>query len=315
MRGDRPGRQRDAEQLGQRLRGALLGQELPDVQVHDDRGDPRPVLHRRLRALRGGALGPVPAAAFPLDQLMLGHLTVTSRQVEDLAALHPGDRPSRQARPAPAAAGRLMAHLPVRPGHLRQRRALMPVLPARLAAALLPQRPRLGGGLPSPSLDGGLEEFRGVCLSRASSSAIRSRACASSRPPAPAQPATRPAPRAARPPARPAPHPRNQRHHQAHPDTTARQAGRRQQIKTRYAVPSSTPSRSHFVIVSAKKLAGRCRACLHLPGRRREAGASGPMADKPPLPGRRPIAGQHMTDSRMAPPPGSCGRCRIDSSA
>jgi hypothetical protein len=32
----------------------------------------------------------------------------------------------------------------------------------------------------SPSLDGGLEEFRGVCLSRASSSAIRSRACASS---------------------------------------------------------------------------------------------------------------------------------------
>jgi len=42
----RPGRQRDAEQLGQCLRGALLGQELPEVQVHDDRGDPRPVLHR-----------------------------------------------------------------------------------------------------------------------------------------------------------------------------------------------------------------------------------------------------------------------------
>ncbi len=37
-----------------------------------------------------------------------------------------------------------------------------------------------GGGLPSPSPDGGLDEFRGVCLSRASSSAIRSRACASS---------------------------------------------------------------------------------------------------------------------------------------
>ena len=29
----RPGRQRDAEQLGQRLRGALFGQELPGVQV------------------------------------------------------------------------------------------------------------------------------------------------------------------------------------------------------------------------------------------------------------------------------------------
>src|SRR6266566_7022092 len=37
-----------------------------------------------------------------------------------------------------------------------------------------------GGGLSSPSLDGGFEEFRGVCLSRASSSAIRSRACISS---------------------------------------------------------------------------------------------------------------------------------------
>ena len=139
---DRPGRQRDAEQLGQRLRGALLGQELPDVQVDDDRGDPRPVLHRRLRARRGRALGAVPAAAFPLDQLMLGHLDRDRRQVEDLAALHPGDRPARQPGPAPAAAARLMPHLPVRPGHLRQRRALMPVLPAGLAAALLPQRPR-----------------------------------------------------------------------------------------------------------------------------------------------------------------------------
>ncbi len=34
-----------------------------------------------------------------------------------------------------------MAQLPVRPGHLRQRGALMPVLPARLAPAPFPQRP------------------------------------------------------------------------------------------------------------------------------------------------------------------------------
>ena len=78
---------------------------------------------------------------------------------------------------------------------------------------------------------------------------------------------------------------------------------------------SSAPSRSHFVIVSANKLIDRCRACLHLPGRRRETGASAPMADEPPLPGRRPMAGQRMTDSRMAPPPGSRGRYRIDSCA
>ena len=35
-------RDRGAEQLGQRARGALLGQELPDIQIQDDRGDPRP---------------------------------------------------------------------------------------------------------------------------------------------------------------------------------------------------------------------------------------------------------------------------------
>ena len=72
---------------------------------------------------------------------MLGHRDRHFGQVEDLAALNPGDRPTRQPSPAPAAAIRLMTQLPVRPGHLRQRRALMPVLPARLAAASLPQRP------------------------------------------------------------------------------------------------------------------------------------------------------------------------------
>ena len=45
---------------------------------------------------------------------------------------------------------------------------------------LLFRSDRRGAGLPSPSLDGGLDEFRGVCVSRASSSAIRSRATASS---------------------------------------------------------------------------------------------------------------------------------------
>jgi len=72
-RGDGARRQRNTEQLGQRLRRPPLGQELADVQVDDDRGDPRPVLHRRLGAVRGYSFSPVPAEAFPLDQLMLGH--------------------------------------------------------------------------------------------------------------------------------------------------------------------------------------------------------------------------------------------------
>lgn len=75
----------------------------------------------------------------------------------------------------------------------------------------------------------------------------------------------------------------------------------------------SAPSRPHFVIIPASKLAGRCHVCLPLPGRRREAGAPDPAAHQPPLPGRRPIAGQHMADSRLAPPPGCPARHRIDS--
>ncbi len=73
-----------------------------------------------------------------------------------------------------------MPHLPVRPGHLHQRRAPVPVLPAGPAPVFFRNDRGLGGGLPSPSLDGGLEEFCEVCFSRASSSAIRSRARASS---------------------------------------------------------------------------------------------------------------------------------------
>ena len=155
-RGDRPRGQRDAEQLGQRLRRPLLGQELPDVQVDDDCGDPRPVLDRGFCSRRGGGLGAVPAGAFPLDELMLGHLSPDRRQVKDLPALHPGDRPSRQGCPAPAAAARLMPCFPVRPGYLRQRLPLMPVLPARPAPALLPQRPRrrLGKSLTGRRLGG-----------------------------------------------------------------------------------------------------------------------------------------------------------------
>ena len=97
-----------------------------------------------------------------------------------------------------------MAQIPARPGHLRQHRALMPALPARPEAALF-RSDRCGGGLPNPSLDGGRDESRGLCLSRASSSPIRSRACANSSTTSPAQPA---------------PHPRNQHHRQPHRDAT-----------------------------------------------------------------------------------------------
>ena len=77
-----------------------------------------------------GGPGPLPAPAFPPGQLMLSHRDRGFGQAGDLAALHPGDRPPGQARPAPSAAARLVPQLPVRPGHLGQRAALMPVLAA-----------------------------------------------------------------------------------------------------------------------------------------------------------------------------------------
>src|SRR2546430_1124143 len=45
-------RDRGAEQLGQGSRRAFLRQELSHVEIDDDRGDPRPVLHRRGHTVR-----------------------------------------------------------------------------------------------------------------------------------------------------------------------------------------------------------------------------------------------------------------------
>lgn len=180
----------------------------------------------------------------------------------------------------------------------------MPVLPARPARPVLPQRPRrrLDKSLTGRRLGGVPRRLPQPCLKLSD----------------PLQRPVQLRPRLRQLPA--------QRHHQR-----GKHLIRRRALISRHTgtlqpgtpdagskpkpVPGTSfaPSRSHLVIVSAKKLVDRCRACLHLPGRRREASA--PLADEPPLPGRRPLAGQRMTDSRMAPPPGSPGRHRIDSHA
>ena len=202
-RRDRPGRQRDAEQLGQRLRGALLGQELPGVQVDDDRGDPRPVLHRRLRALRGRGLGAVPAAAFPLDQLMLGHLHRGSGRSNTWRRSTPVT--GRPARPAP--------QRPQQPGSWRISRSGLAA-----CASVVPSCPSCPPGLrplffrsdaaaaaacPAP-------RWTAAWTSSAASGSAAPQAQRSAPAPAPAptsaRPARLPAPGAARPPARPAPH-------------------------------------------------------------------------------------------------------------
>ena len=124
---------------------------------------------------------------------------------QGIRRLTPPDKPSVKL----SSASRLMADLPAWPGDLRQRRALMPVLPLRLRS----DRFR-AVGLSSPSLDGGFEEFRGDRPSRTSSSATRCRDCSS--PPAPP-----PGPGAATPPGPRVPHTAADPPHRAHPDTTA----------------------------------------------------------------------------------------------
>ena len=134
--------ERGAEQLGQRFGGALLRQELPDIEVEHDRGDPRPVLHRRAHALGCGAAGGGPARTAAGDELMFDHAHRHRWQVEHLAAFHPHFECVRQAGTAPATPARFMPIAFVRVRDQRQRRPGMAGLPTRLAATAAAQRLR-----------------------------------------------------------------------------------------------------------------------------------------------------------------------------
>jgi len=107
----RNGARRDggAEQLGQRGRGAGLGQELPDVEVDHDRADPRPVLDRRADALGCLAGGDRAATASALDELLLDDAHRDWRDVEHLPTPHPDQHGTLEARPASPARPRLVA--------------------------------------------------------------------------------------------------------------------------------------------------------------------------------------------------------------
>ncbi len=135
-------RYRGAEQLGQRLRGALLGQELPPIQIQDDRGDPPPVGHLRADIVGRARAGRHTTRAAARDQPVLGHRHPHRRQVENLSPLHPGPGSTGQIGSAAAARAGLVAHGLIRVIHQPQRRARMPFLSTRFAAALAPQRLR-----------------------------------------------------------------------------------------------------------------------------------------------------------------------------
>jgi hypothetical protein len=82
---------------------------------------------------------------------------------------------------------------------------------------------------------------------------------------------------------------------------------------------ASAESGSHSMIVAAEQLVDRSPARLHLLGGRRNDGACRPRAHDrrptahwPSLPGRRAVAGQPVTQGRVAPPPAERGRHRIN---
>jgi len=148
-RGDRARGRRAAEHLAQRGGRPAPGQELAMPQVGGHGRGPRPVLHRRPHPIRRLRPGPRPAArALPLDHLVLGDLRLHRRDLRHLPPLHPGLPCSAQARPAAAAAARLV------PGHVigmagqLHRRARLPLRPAGPAARAPPQR--LRGRLAQP---------------------------------------------------------------------------------------------------------------------------------------------------------------------
>ena len=135
-------RDRGAEQFGQRLGGAFLRQELSHIQIQHDRGDPRPVLHRRGHTLRAPCRRWWPHTAAARHQLVLDHPHRHRRQVEHLPPLHRDLGHVRQVVPHPPQRPRLVPLHLVRVSDLRQRRPRMPRLPTRFASALAPQRLR-----------------------------------------------------------------------------------------------------------------------------------------------------------------------------
>jgi hypothetical protein len=134
-RRDRTFRDRDAEQLSQRGGGALFGQELPDVEIDDDRGDPRAVLHRRGHPLGGIGAGRGFASATSLDTLMLDRPHAHRRDVEHLPVFPTHFRRPTQIVAVAPATPRLVGDDLVGDRDRGQRRPRMPALPTMLAAA------------------------------------------------------------------------------------------------------------------------------------------------------------------------------------
>ena len=132
--GDDAGRtdQRRADEIAQRLRGPILGDELLDIEIDRRRLDALAILGGRDHAIGKRRLGRVAAIFAAVNRgLMFGDHERALGKIEHLALLDPRGRLRIERRTAMAARARLMPNHPIGTGDLPQRAALV----AGLAAA------------------------------------------------------------------------------------------------------------------------------------------------------------------------------------
>jgi hypothetical protein len=172
-RGQRARGHRRIQHIGQQLRGSVDRQMLAGAQIGHQGTHPGSVAGCRADMGGEGRSGRAPAgAAAPLGRV-LGHAQAQRRQVEHLPGLDPDHRRVGQLRAAAAAPLGQVLHDLIGDGDLGQMGAgrAPGCLPGRRRPACSSARRSARAGLPSPSEDGGLDEFEESLPRRRSNSA------------------------------------------------------------------------------------------------------------------------------------------------
>ncbi len=142
---------RRAEQIAQRLRGPVLGDELGDIEIDRRRLDPLAILRGRDHAIGKRRLRLAPATLAAVDRgLMFGDHERALGKIEHLAFLDSGRRLRIERPPATAAGARLVSNHPIGIGDLPQRGALVARLPAARLARSAAQAAGVARLLPQP---------------------------------------------------------------------------------------------------------------------------------------------------------------------
>ena len=143
--------QRRAEQIAQRLRGPVLGDELLDVEIDRRRLDALAILHRRDHAIGKRRLRLAPAMVAAVDRgLMFRDREQALGKIEHLALLDPARRLRVERPTAVPARACLVPNHPIGIGDLPQRAALVARLPAARLARATAQAAGVARLLPQP---------------------------------------------------------------------------------------------------------------------------------------------------------------------